>query len=221
MHQIPVPCERSPPMQSKTPRATSPTATSVCSRERPLTGKFRGDPERQELAGQRPSGLNTRGFVVEGRSTTPSRRWHFSGRAPGPLRKRSFASQAEKSPPGDGSRSRVASTARYKHAAERLHLKAANKRCQPEGVIGTAPKQRARSLEPGTMAMQQDRGSPASFLRRIPHCPYFAVSVRCLRREGGHLALLARAHLPTPGGSRHAPRSSSPRNTTCNACRVA
>jgi len=111
--------------------ATSPTATSVCSRERPLTGKFRGDPERQELAGQRPSGLNTRGFVVEGRSTTPSRRWHFSGRAPGPLRKRSFASQAEKSPPGDGSRSRVASTARYKHAAERLHLKAANRRCRP------------------------------------------------------------------------------------------
>ena len=62
---------------------------------------------------------------------TPSRRWHFSGRAAGPFRKRSFASQAAKSPPGDSGRSRVASTARYKHAVERLHLKAANRRCRP------------------------------------------------------------------------------------------
>ena len=63
---------------------------------------------------------------------TPSRRWHFSGRAAGPLRKRSFAGQAAKSPPGDSGRSRVASTARYKNAAERLHLKAANRRCRPD-----------------------------------------------------------------------------------------
>jgi len=43
---------------------------------------------------------------------TPSRRWPFSGRAAVPLRKRSYASRAEKSPPGDSGRSRVASTAR-------------------------------------------------------------------------------------------------------------
>jgi hypothetical protein len=66
---------------------------------------------------------------------TPSRRWHFSGRPAGPFWKRSFASQAAKSPPGDSGRSRVASTARYKHAAERLHLKAANRRCRPSAVL--------------------------------------------------------------------------------------
>ena len=71
---------------------------------------------------------------------TPSRRWHFSGRAAGPLRKRSFASQAAKSPPGDSGRSRVASTARYKHAVERLHLKAANRRCRPKSVVGSGSR---------------------------------------------------------------------------------
>jgi len=57
-------------------------------------------------------------LIVDRLSSTPSRRWHYSGRAAGPFRKRSFASQAAKAPPGDSGRSRVASTARYKHAAE-------------------------------------------------------------------------------------------------------
>ena len=67
--------------------------------------------------------------------TNPSHRWHFSGRGADPFKSRSFASQAAKSPPGDSSRSRVASTARYKHAAERLHLKAANRRCRPVPAV--------------------------------------------------------------------------------------
>ena len=44
--------------------------TSVCARERPLTGNFCGASERQELAGLRPSSLNASRSIVDGRRTT-------------------------------------------------------------------------------------------------------------------------------------------------------
>jgi hypothetical protein len=53
-------------------RRSTATPTSVRWRERLLAGFFPCKRKRQELAGQRPSSLNTRGWIVEGRRTTPS-----------------------------------------------------------------------------------------------------------------------------------------------------
>src|SRR4030095_9493847 len=48
----------------------SATATSMCRRERPVTGNFTSDPERHELADQRPSSLTASNLTIDGRSST-------------------------------------------------------------------------------------------------------------------------------------------------------
>ena len=45
----------------------------MCCSERLLTGNLRGNRERPEMAGQRPSSLNASGLIVDGRRTTLSR----------------------------------------------------------------------------------------------------------------------------------------------------
>jgi len=72
------------------------------------------------------------------RWTTPSRQWRLSGRAAGLLRKRSFANRVAKSAPRNSGRSRVAPANRYRRAAERLHLRTANRRCRPSAALPCA-----------------------------------------------------------------------------------
>ena len=73
---------------------------------------------------------------------TPSRRWHFSGRAAAPLRKRSFAYHLEKSESCESGHSRVVTGDHDTIEAERLHPKAAHSRCRPKAVGGTFPAER-------------------------------------------------------------------------------
>jgi hypothetical protein len=72
---------------------------------------------------------------------TPSRRWHFSGRAAAPLRKRSFTDHVEKSSTCESGHSLVATGDHDTIKAERLHPKAAYSRCRPKPAIQVVPKQ--------------------------------------------------------------------------------
>ncbi len=68
-------------------------------------------------------------------ASTPSRQWHFSGRAAAPLRKLPFANQAGKSMPRDCGRSRLVRPDQQGRGDERLLLQAANWRCRPKAEI--------------------------------------------------------------------------------------
>jgi hypothetical protein len=100
--------------------------------------------ECQQWAGQlttvlllRDRGPRTTGPLwPDGLESTPSRRWHLSGRAAAPLRKQSFADQAKKSAPMHSGRSRVVIIDRQTILAERLHPKATNWCCRPVAVRG-------------------------------------------------------------------------------------
>ncbi len=82
--------------------------------------------------GGRPcAGRATAPAVGDRQQSTPSRRWHFSGRAAAPLRKAPFANQAEKSTPRDCGRSRIMRPGQRGRADERLLLQAANWHCRP------------------------------------------------------------------------------------------
>ena len=63
--------------------------------------------------------------------STHCHRWHFSGRAAALLRKRSFAGQAEKSTSRHSRRSPLERPGQHRRAAERRHLKPANRCCRP------------------------------------------------------------------------------------------
>jgi len=98
-----------------------PSTLDVRRRRGALAGQQLGDEIRPTTA---PTG-------GERSLPTPSRRWHFSGRAAASLRKLPFANQAEKSMPRDCGRSRLVRPGQHGRADERLLLQAANWRSRP------------------------------------------------------------------------------------------
>jgi len=94
----------------------------VFKRRRAKVGKLAETGRCRRKVGRQPS--------------TPSRRWHFSGRAAAPLRKLPFANQVEKSMPRDFGRSPLVRPGQHGRADERLLLQAANWRCRPIAARG-------------------------------------------------------------------------------------
>ena len=91
---------------------------------------------RDLTAGEPLPKLSDRIADARGRQRpTPSRRWHFSGRAAAPLRKRSFAYHLEKSESCESGHSRVVTGDHDTIEAERLHPKAAHSRCRPQAEV--------------------------------------------------------------------------------------
>jgi hypothetical protein len=83
-------------------RLKATTANHLCAADPALGANERhtGSSERRTILFRRSlTALRRFNRGAEDRLPTPSRRWHFSGRAAGPLRKRSFESQAAKSEP--------------------------------------------------------------------------------------------------------------------------